>query len=71
MRTKAPGKLHKGISLIELMGLIPDEASAIEWFESRVWSGGRCCGHCGPSQRLRVRPGMAHTNGMEFFWSML
>jgi len=45
---KAPGKAYrKGISLIELMDMFPDEQTAREWFESVVWGGQRCCGHCG------------------------
>ena len=42
------GKAHrKGISLIELMDMFPDEASAVAWFENHIWNGQRCCGHCG------------------------
>ena len=45
---KSPGKAHRdGITLIELMKMFPDEATATKWFEDVVWSGERCCGHCG------------------------
>ena len=44
----APGKAHrKGISLLELIEIFPDEQSAQDWFESTYWPDGRCCGHCG------------------------
>ena len=46
--SKGPGKnFRKGISLIQLMEMFPDEDSAVKWFESIQWPGGRCCGHCG------------------------
>ena len=45
---KAPGiSYREGISLIELMSMFPTEKNATQWFEEQVWSGGRCCGHCG------------------------
>ena len=44
---KAPGKSdRKGISLIELTELFPDEAAAVAWFESRRWPNGPQCPHC-------------------------
>lgn len=44
----SPGRSYrKGISLIELMEMFPDEQSAADWFESIFWPNGRCCGHCG------------------------
>ena len=47
-RKKAPGKSHReGLSLIELMNMFPTEDAAITWFEDVLWSGERCCGHCG------------------------
>ncbi len=46
--TKAPGKAHrKGISLMELAAMFPDEASAEAWFEEVHWLGSRFCGKCG------------------------
>ncbi len=48
MTKKAPGRSYrKGISLIELTDMFPDEQSAVEWFEAVYWSDGRVCGHCG------------------------
>ncbi|MXZ02492.1 MAG: IS1595 family transposase [Chloroflexi bacterium] len=45
---KAPGKHHrKGITLLELTEMFPNEQAARAWFEAQVWSGQRCCGHCG------------------------
>ncbi len=45
---KGPGRsFRKGVSLLELMELFPDEQSAVDWFESIFWANGRCCGHCG------------------------
>ena len=47
-RHTAPGKSHrKGITLLELARMFPDEQTATAWFERYVWSDGRCCGHCG------------------------
>ena len=44
----APGKhFREGLSLIEVMDMFPDEATATKWFESIVWPTGRCCGKCG------------------------
>ena len=46
--SKGPGKhFRRGVTLIELMEMFPDEDSAVKWFESIQWGGGRCCGHCG------------------------
>ena len=48
MAKKAPGKSHrKGVTLIQLMDMFPDEETATEWFESVVWGKGRHCGKCG------------------------
>ena len=55
MRAKAPGKAYRrGVSLIELMDMVPDEAAAVAWFEEQVWPGGRCCGHCGATNTKEV-----------------
>ena len=44
----APGKAYReGLSLMQLAEMFPTEDSAREWFESRIWPSGRCCGHCG------------------------
>ena len=55
MSKKAPGKSHrKGISIIELAEMFPDEASAVKWFEDVRWSDGRYCGHCGSLETSEV-----------------
>ncbi len=55
MARKAPGKAHrKGITLIEIMAMFPDEDSARLWFESQMWPEGRCCGHCGSVETREV-----------------
>ncbi len=54
VRHSAPGKSHrKGVTLLELGQLFPDEQTATVWFERHVWSNGRCCGHCGS---IETRP---------------
>ena len=48
MSHKAPGKHYReGLSLVDIMDMFPDEAAATAWFESIVWTTGRCCGKCG------------------------
>ena len=48
MTQQAPGKhLRKGISLIELVRMFPDEETARRWFESMLWPNGPECPHCG------------------------
>ena len=52
---KAPGKAHRiGITLIALMDLFPDERTATKWFETTLWGGRRCCGHCGGVRTRQV-----------------
>ncbi len=49
MAYKAPGKHYrKGITLLELARMFPDENSAREWFENILWPNGkRYCPRCG------------------------
>ena len=48
MARKVPRKSYrKGIAVIELMDMFPDEKSARDWFESIVWPDGPYCPHCG------------------------
>lgn len=55
MARKAPGKHYrKGITLIELMALFPNEEAATKWFESIFWAKGRCCGKCGSENTKEV-----------------
>ena len=47
-RTSAPGKAHrKGLTLLQLLELFSTEEAATDWFERKMWSAERCCGHCG------------------------
>ena len=55
MTKKAPGKSHReGITLVQLMDMFPDEATATKWFEGVVWKDTRCCGHCGSTRTSEV-----------------
>ena len=48
---KAPGRAHrKGITILELTEMFPDEEAAREWFESLIWSDGRYCPRCGSTR---------------------
>ncbi len=54
-KPKAPGKsCRKGITLVELTRMFPDEASARAWFEGLRWEHGRRCGHCGSENTKEV-----------------
>ena len=58
MARKAPGKHYrKGITLVELFDMFPDEASAEEWFVKLRWPNGICCPSCGS---VNVQVGTAH-----------
>ena len=48
MAHKAPGKAHrKGITMLELTRMFPDEQAAREWFETILWPDGeRSCPRC-------------------------
>ena len=52
MSLKGPGKSHrKGISIIDLFKMFPDDKSAEQWFETQRWpSGVRSCPDCGSDQ---------------------
>ena len=53
----APGKSsRKGIGILELLDMFPDEESAVEWFEKVRWPDGRHCPHCG-STDTKPKPG--------------
>ena len=55
---KAPGKSHrKGLTIIELIEMFPDEKSATEWFESVFWHNERYCGKCGSTRTRPVKNG--------------
>ena len=54
---KAPGKSdRKGIGVLELLDMFPDEKSARKWFENQRWPNGeRHCPNCG-SMRTKTVP---------------
>ncbi len=42
MPKQAPGKSHReGFTLVQLMDMFSDKATATAWFESIIWPGGR------------------------------
>jgi len=48
-----PGKAFRcGISFFDLTKLIPDEATAIKWFESIFWAYGRKCKDAIPTKPI-------------------
>ena len=49
MTHKAPGKSHReGMSLVEILRMFPDDATAEAWFAELRWPGGAvACPHCG------------------------
>ena len=53
----SPGRSHRqGITLLELAGRLPDEASAQNWFEKVHWSDGNlCCLRCGSTNVYRCK----------------
>ena len=55
----APGKsFRKGVSLLELAKLFPDEGAATKWFESGLWPEGEiACLRCGSLDAYRVKSG--------------
>ena len=49
----APGKSDReGITLVQLFEIFPTETVAREWFEAKIWSGGRHCPRCGNTETL-------------------
>ncbi|WP_419854310.1 IS1595 family transposase [Candidatus Poriferisodalis sp.] len=56
--TKAPGKsFRKGISLIEIVEMFPDDETAERWFEEQRWGKAgepHCCPLCGSKDRLNA-----------------
>ncbi|MCY4575502.1 MAG: IS1595 family transposase [Chloroflexi bacterium] len=56
MAHKAPGKHYRrGISLVKLMEMFPDDATAEAWFASVRWDGKPVCPFC-ESERVRTVP---------------
>lgn len=53
---RAPGRHdRKGITLIELFEMFPDEDTARRWFEAELWGDGRTCGHCGSTRTIEAK----------------
>ena len=58
MAKKAPGKaFRKGLSLIQLLKMFPDEQTARNWYEQQVWPQGPYCPKCGT---FNVQSGIKH-----------
>ncbi len=58
MAQNAPGKADReGISLIQLLRMFPDDASAEKWFAKKIWPDGPYCPHCGS---FNVQSGIKH-----------
>ena len=59
MAGRAPGKsFRKGISLIEVMEMFPNERAAVRWFESIYWPDGQlACLRSGSVKAYRVKGG--------------
>ncbi len=70
----APGKAHrKGLTLIALMEMFPNEEAATQWFESIIWSGGRFCGKCQSTRTSVVKTGKPmpyRCNGCKSYFSI-
>ncbi len=53
MSQKAPGKsFRKGMTLMDLLKMFPDDATAERWFVETRWSGDPACPHCGSTNVL-------------------
>ena len=58
MAHNAPGKHYRtGLSLVEVIRMFPDDATAEQWFIGQRWPNGAHCPHCGS---LSVQSGTAH-----------
>ena len=56
MAQTAPGKHYrKGLSLVELTRMFPDDAAAERWFVETRWPNGVTCPYCGTSERVKAR----------------
>ena len=55
MAQKGPGRSHReGMTVVQLLGMFPDDASAETWFEAQRWPEGRFCPDCGSSNTVAV-----------------
>ena len=58
MGKKAPGKFHrKGISLVKILRMFPDDDAAEKWFAETRWPEGPYCPYCGS---VNVQSGASH-----------
>ena len=58
MTTKGPGKAHrKGITIVELMKMFPDDETAAKWFVEQRWPDGIRCAFC---ESENVQEGAKH-----------
>ena len=58
MAHKAPGKHFRiGLSLVEVIRMFPDDATAEQWFIEQRWPNGAHCPNCGS---VNVQSGAAH-----------
>ena len=58
MGKKAPGKFHrKGISLVKILRMFPDNDAAEKWFAETRWPEGPHCPYCGS---VNVQSGAKH-----------
>ena len=58
MTHKAPGKNHRhGITLLELLRMFPDDATAEKWFTEQRWGDEPWCPYCGS---VNVQSGAKH-----------
>lgn len=56
-KSNAPGlSFRKGLSTMELLELVPDDATAEQLIEQIFWGRtGRHCGHCGATDTIRMK----------------
>ena len=56
MAQKGPGRAHReGLTVIQLLGMFPDDAKAEKWFEKQRWPEGRFCPDCGSTNTVPVK----------------
>ena len=56
MAKKAPGRSHrKGMTIIQMLKMFPNDAAAGKWFEQQRWPEGRFCPHCGSTNTREVK----------------
>lgn len=74
MAKKAPGKhFRKGMSLVEIMKLFPDDETAEQWFIENRWSNGIGCPHCGSlhiQERKSRKPQPYHCTDCRKYFSV-